>query len=61
MDYIDTINGYEIYKYNRYTCDKYCMSYPTYAAFMGETPRTPDYEECSMEDLDALMEWCENN
>ncbi len=61
MNYIDTINDYEIYEYSKYACDTYGTPYPTYGAFMEEAPKIPGYERCSMEDLDALMEWCENN
>ena len=62
MDYIDTINGYAIYKFSKSACilNGYC--YPTYGAFLNtESGIRPGYEECSMETFEELAEWCEKN
>lgn len=55
-------NGYQIYQYSQETCKTYGLVYPTYAAFMGSVEEiNPTFEECSMEILENLKEWCERN
>ena len=61
MNYIDTINGYEIYEYSKGLCCRYGLSYPCYGAYLPESDHIPDYEECSMETFEELAEWCEKN
>ena len=61
LEFIDTVNGYDIYKYDRYTCKQYSMPFPTYAAFLENSVAHPVYEECSLENLDELITWCESN
>lgn len=61
MEYLYTINGYEIYEYSARVCLEYDKSYPCYGAFTPSSDHMPDYEECSRDTLDALIEWCEKN
>ena len=61
MNFIDSFNGYDVYEYSKKTCIEYGLSYPCYGAFSEGSDRTPEYEECSMESIEALIEWCEKN
>ena len=61
MTFLYNVNGYDIYEYSKKTCLDYGHAYPCYAAFTEDADRTPDYEECSMESIEALVEWCEKN
>ncbi len=55
-------NGYQIYQYSENLCKTYGLVYPTYAAFMASVEEiNPTFEECSMEILENLKEWCERN
>ena len=62
MDYIDTINDYEIFEASKKECAASGYCYPTFAAFL----KTDDgvefgHEECSLESFDELANWCEKN
>ena len=61
MDFIDTINGYDLYKYSPFTCSTRGCPYPTYACFMEGTRPDTHNEECSCDTFEELAEWCENN
>ncbi len=55
-------NGYHIYQYSKALCKTHGLAYPTYAAFMASVEEiNPTFEECSMEILKNLIEWCERN
>ena len=55
-------NGYLIYQYSEKLCQTWGLVYPTYAAFMASVEEiNPSFEECSMEILENLKEWCDRN
>lgn len=62
MEFICTINGYDIYELSMGTCLREGIPYPCFACFgENESDRIVGYEECSMETLEDLAEWCEKN
>ena len=61
MKFIGTFNHYDIYEYSKKECIEYNLCYPCYGAFTPYADRTPIDEECSMNDIEALIEWCEKN
>jgi regulatory protein YycI of two-component signal transduction system YycFG len=62
MNYIDTINGYDIYELTMGTCLREQIPYPCFMCYgEHESDRIVGYEECSMDTFEELAEWCENN
>ena len=61
MFFIDTINGYDIYEASKAFCLKWGYAYPCYLAYPDRARPEANHEECSMDNLNELMDWCENN
>ena len=62
MEYICTINGYDIYELSMGTCLREGIPYPCFACYEEtESDRIVGYETCSMDTFDELAEWCERN
>ena len=60
MRFLVEINGYDICEYEPSECEEYGYCWPTFGAFLTQNPeRTPLDEECSMDNLSDLFEWCE--
>ena len=62
MRFIAKLNGYDICEYSESECKEYGYCWPTFGAFLTQDPeRTPLDEECSMNCVSDLIDWCENN
>lgn len=61
MNYIDSINGYDIYEATKRECNLNGYEYPTFAGFLNSDNCRLGREECSMGTFDELAEWCKKN
>ena len=61
IQYYDCINGYDVYIIGKSYCRELKLPYPLYAAFIEGDEPEPYQAECTMSDLDNLLEWCEDN
>lgn len=59
---LKVVNGWTIVAYPKTLCKTYGIPYPTYAAFYRCVPEfNPTTEECSFDNLEDLIKWCQEN